>query len=238
MKKNYERHLPHQIPEGKPIFLTWNLKGAFPADVVELIRQEGERLKAEPSREGESTAERKIRHAKIAFAMSDRFLDTASGGPLDLSVPANASIVEGAILFGAPDRYDLFAWCIMANHVHILLQPRWELAKITKGIKGFSAHQINKTQNQRGRVFWQDESYDHWARDDEELFRIISYIENNPVVARLCRRPEDWAWSSARFRDRWQVGQAFQREFCQSKTGKPDLPEGFASDGKSVTLSY
>jgi hypothetical protein len=44
MKRQYERHLPHQVPEGFPIFLTWNLKGAFPKDVVKRLRDERARL--------------------------------------------------------------------------------------------------------------------------------------------------------------------------------------------------
>ena len=75
-----------------------------------------------------------------------------------------------------------------------------------KGIKGFTAYRINESRNVRGEVFWQDESYDHWVRDEEEMIRIIQYIENNPVTARLCSQPEDWPWSSARFRKEWRPG--------------------------------
>jgi type I restriction enzyme R subunit len=45
--------------------------------------------------------------------------------------------------------------------------------------------------------FWQDESYDHWVRGPEELEKIVSYIEENPVAAGLVERVEDWRWSSA-----------------------------------------
>ena len=99
----------------------------------------------------------------------------------------------------------------MSNHVHVLFTPRWELQDISQGIKGFTAHEINGLQKKRGRVFWQDESYDHWARDENELLRIIEYIENNPVVADLCTKPEDWPWSSARYRKTWPRGTAYQK---------------------------
>ena len=100
----------------------------------------------------------------------------------------------------------------MANHVHVVLTPIWELSKIMQGLKGFTALQINKLQNQVGRTFWQDESYDHWVRDDDELRRIIDYVENNPVTAGLCRRADEWPWSSARFRVRWHKGQPFHAD--------------------------
>lgn len=178
--------------------------------MVEHLRRERRRLEREPRHDGESGAERSMRHEKLLFAMSDRYLDRATKGPLCLKDPAASAIVEDSILFGTPQRYDLFAWCVMANHVHLMLIPRWELSKLTQGIKGYTAHQINGVQDARGRAFWQDESYDHWARDDDEVLRIIHYIENNPVAAGLCDRPEDWRWSSARRRGNWPVGQAFQ----------------------------
>ena len=53
-----------------------------------------------------------------------------------------------------------------------------------KGIKGYTAYRINELLGTGGEIFWQDESYDHWARDEDELMRIIQYIENNPVSRR------------------------------------------------------
>ncbi len=211
-KRSYERHLPHEIPEGFPIFLTWNLKGAVPQAVIENLRRERERLEKQPARRGEAAGARKLREEKLIFARCDRLLDQAQDGPLHLKDPRAAKIVEDSILFGVGERYDVYAWCIMANHVHALLMPTWELEKVTQGIKGYTAHEINGLQQARGRIFWQDESYDHWARDEAEVLRIIEYIERNPVSTGLCRRPEDWPWSSARFRKEWLVGQAFQPE--------------------------
>jgi REP element-mobilizing transposase RayT len=211
MKRLYQRHLPHQIPEGFPIFLTWNLKDALPKEVLEMVARERERLLREPRRSGESHSERNLRIDKIVFAIADRVLDMATDYPLHLKDPAAAKIVEGSILFGVPERYDLFAWCVMANHVHVLLTPQWELEDVTKGIKGFTAHEINGVQSARGRVFWQDESYDHWARDEAELLRIIEYIENNPVAAGLCTKQADWPFSSARLRPEWPRGTAYSR---------------------------
>jgi putative transposase len=208
-KRSYQRHLPHQVPEGFPIFLTWNLKAAIPKHVVEELRQEKERLEKKPPRAGETASAKKIRVSKMMFAMTDRFLDRATDGPMHLKDPEAAKIVEDSILFGVSQRYDLFAWCVMANHVHVLITPHWEMEDITQGIKGYTAYQINGLQKARGRVFWQDESYDHWARDEAEMLRIIEYIENNPVVAGLCRCSEDWPWSSARFRKEWLPGAPF-----------------------------
>ena len=112
----------------------------------------------------------------------------------------------------AEGRYDLFAWCVMPNHVHVVLAPRVELRRITQGIKGFTARRINALFGATGRRLWHDESYDHYARDDEELARIVAYVEANPVKAGLCGRPEEWRWSSARFRRGWRVGEPWREE--------------------------
>lgn len=205
----YLRHLPHEIPDGVPFFITWNLKGALPDEALQRFLGERERLELQPPRVGESLRDRRIRESKILFAMTDRFLDTSLTGPMDLKEPAAAKIVESSIVFGVPERYDLYAWCVMGNHVHVLLKPIWDLVAIMKSLKGFTAYEINGLTQTRGRTLWQDESYDHWVRDEEELARIIHYIENNPVAAGLCGRPEDWPWSSARFRHLVAPGQLF-----------------------------
>ncbi|MGE5191395.1 MAG: transposase [Deltaproteobacteria bacterium] len=146
----------------------------MPHKVWRMLQRERARLEKLPSRIGETPKARKIREDKLIFALADRALDWASGGPMHLKDPEAAKIVEDSIIFGVPERYDLFAWCVMANHVHVLLMPRWELEDVTHGIKGYTALQINRLEDALGRVFWQDESYDHWARDDDEMMRIIA----------------------------------------------------------------
>ena len=212
MDRYYRRHLPHEIPEGAPFFVTWNLKDALPAEARQRLRAELDRLERQPKLADESVRNRRIREGKIVFAMADRILDSGTYGPLHLKEPAAAKIVEDSILFGAGERYELLAWCVMANHVNVLFTPIWKFEKILQGMKGYTAYEINSSQNQRGRVLWQDESFDHWVRDEEELARIVFYIENNPVAAGLCSKPEDWPWSFARFRKRWPVGRPFQAD--------------------------
>src|SRR2546426_9043883 len=90
----------------------------------------------------------------------------------------------------------------MANHVHVLLEPKIDVARITKGIKGVTAKKGNQILGRTGRRLWQNESYDHWVRSPSECDRIRSYIERNPVMAGLVSRPEEWPWSSAARRPR------------------------------------
>lgn len=244
IRSHYRRHLPHQVPEGYPIFLTWNLKGAFPRSAMDEVAQEEKRLQEAPLRKNESNAERKLRISKQLFAMRDRILGNdcgefghsklCSSNVIDrdkwmfrgrsmwLADPMAACEVAISLLWGVPDRYQLWAFVVMGNHVHCLLTPEVELEVVTQGIKGYTAYQINGLQEARGRVFWQDESFDRWPRDEDELFRIIDYIEKNPVVAGLCKEPEDWRWSSSAMRRwlDWPLGQPFpvtQQDFATQR---------------------
>ena len=85
----------------------------------------------------------------------------------------------------------------MPNHVHLLILPRVPVPKITHWIKGRTAREANLLLGRTGEPFWQDESYDHWVRTGQELGRIATYIEANPVSAGLTATPEEWPWSSA-----------------------------------------
>jgi len=63
-------------------------------------------------------------------------------------------------------------------------------------LKGFTSRQANIILERSG-AFWQKESFDHWGRDELEYHGVIAYIDNNPVEAGLCAKPEEWIWSSA-----------------------------------------
>ena len=129
---------------------------------------------------------------------AERALDAASSGPLWLKDPEIAGCVERTILFGAElGHYTLRAYVVMPNHVHVLLEPLVCMHKLMSGIKGVSAHSANAKLGRTGKPFWQDESFDHWIRNAAQFERTKTYIERNPVRARLCAKPEDWPWSSA-----------------------------------------
>jgi putative transposase len=208
---SYDRRLPHRHPEGFAIFFTWNLDGAIPAAVLKEKEIERIRLENQPLRVGESARDRKIRHDKIVFVLEDRRVGTNPDGPHHLRDPRAARIVVDSILWGVPQRYELYAFVVMSNHVHLLIIPSIVPKKITQGIKGFTSFRINELHDAKGRTFWQHESYDHWARDEAEMHRIIAYIENNSVEAGLCAKAEDWPWSSAAMRGDWPIGKPWKK---------------------------
>jgi REP element-mobilizing transposase RayT len=80
--------------------------------------------------------------------------------------------------------YELVAFCIMPNHVHMLLKQKIELAKMMKQIKGSSANSLNKLLHKKGK-FWESGYYDKGIRDERHLMLTYEYIKNNPLKVGL-----------------------------------------------------
>ncbi|HUA84369.1 MAG TPA: transposase [Bryobacteraceae bacterium] len=170
----YRRDLPHWQPQGRLLFVTCRLYGSMPYGW----------------RPGGSGGH--------AFVEYDRMLESATAGPTWMARAEIAEVVANSIVYGVArlGRYDLFAWVVMPNHVHVLIDAAGNLGAIMKTLKGYTAREANRILRRRGQ-FWQHESFDHWVRDEHEFRCIANYIENNPVKAGLAARPEDYRWSSA-----------------------------------------
>ena len=125
----------------------------------------------------------------------DRLLDAARNGPRHLAIPRVAGLMSECIRFGGIRDYQLHAWVVMPNHVHLLITPRSEVSGFLGRLKSFTARQANALLDRSGQVFWQEESYGHFVRTPEEFRRIEGYILNNPVKAGLARSAEEYPWS-------------------------------------------
>jgi len=123
--------------------------------------------------------------------------------------PEVAAMVQQALLFFEGERYSLGAWCVMPNHVHVVLAPvaGHALAEILHSWKSFTAKKANRILGQSG-AFWERESFDHLIRTPRAVQRFADYVEQNPVVAGLCDRPEDWPYGSAAYRAQHDRGSA------------------------------
>ena len=139
----------------------------------------------------------------------DRLLDEGASGPLYLPVPEIAEMVVSALLDGERRfyRYQLHAFVVIPNHVHVLVTPNVLATRWLAPLKGFTAYRANELLGRQGQAFWQDESYDHLVRSDMEFDRIRSYIEENPVSAGLVTDPTQHPWSSAAGRLKGGCGQ-------------------------------
>ena len=127
----------------------------------------------------------------------DDILDLGHGTAL-LRDAENARIVEDALLHHHTHHYDLRAWCVMPNHVHVLVHTHRDhtLGTIVRGWKSYAARLINARCGREGRL-WAADYFDRYMRDDAHFDTTRRYIEMNPVAAGLCHAREDWPFSSA-----------------------------------------
>jgi putative transposase len=130
----------------------------------------------------------------------DDVLDRGIGSSV-LKNAGCADLVVEALMHGDPERYQLQAWCVMPNHVHVLLatNDKHELGGIVRLWKSYTATRINRLMGRQGPL-WARDYFDRFIRDERHFETNRRYIEMNPVSAGLCGAPEDWAFSSAGWR--------------------------------------
>ena len=176
----WRRDLPHWVPEDSIVFVTWRLAGS-PARTDSRERSKA----AKPRTFGDRLDE------------IDEKLDRLPGERW-LQDPRVAKLMADALRYGESGKsaYELIAWVIMPNHVHVLFRPMIRLDKIVRWLKVATASRANRILRRIGNEFWDREYFDHWVRSDEELTDIMEYIERNPVCAGLVKEPGDWPWSS------------------------------------------
>ncbi|HAZ63669.1 MAG TPA: hypothetical protein DCZ72_08700 [Armatimonadetes bacterium] len=124
-----------------------------------------------------------------------------------LRQPEVASQIEGILLFRHRMDYSVYAWCIMPDHVHLVLLPLQgrKLPAILHRIKGFSARRCNALLGREG-IFWQQETHDSLLYSDRDREAAVEYVVTNPVRAGLCQRVDHWRWSSAGYRAQMSAG--------------------------------
>ena len=176
-------YLPHWRVEGAAYSVIFRLHDSLPRTVLASLIEQKRLLDQSPwNIEIRTELERAI----------DRALDQHHGAAF-MRNPHVAEIVANAITCFDRDRYDLYAWCVMPNHVHVVLRPLTrELSQVVQSWKTYSGRCANEMLGRCG-TFWQREYFDRVIRDDNDLERTIEYVLSNPVKAGL----GDWRFTSA-----------------------------------------
>ena len=93
----------------------------------------------------------------------------------------------------------VLAYCLMPNHIHLLIRPTEaeSLPKMMQGVTLCYTKYFNGENGRTGRL-WECRYYSTVVDEDSYLWTLSSYIENNPVRARMVRRAEDYPYSSAK----------------------------------------
>ncbi|HMP81356.1 MAG TPA: transposase [Verrucomicrobiota bacterium] len=201
------RSFPPLTDEEKAVgFLGWHQRGYLPhCDYPGLVQFVTFRLKdSMPAvRKGEWEHLLSIEDEREKRSKLEDYLDQGIG-ECHLRDERAAILTEHALRHGHEETHELLAWCVMPNHVHVLVHT-WStpLRKLLQSWKSFSAGVVNESLGRNGS-FWEPDYWDTFMRDEEQERKAIHYIENNPVKAKLCRTAEEWRFSSARFRDEYR----------------------------------
>ncbi|HPT29123.1 MAG TPA: hypothetical protein PLZ95_22080, partial [Bryobacteraceae bacterium] len=159
------RRLPHDYPPGKWLFLTWHLHGSLPHGSF-------------PPPDKASAGE--------AFVWIDRYLDQATSGPVYLRQPAIARIVIASLHKGAAlGDFELGAFVVMANHVHVLLLPKVHPSRLLQSMKGSTAHEANRILGLTGKPFWQGNPTTIGSATN-------SSMRASPTISRTIRSRQAW----------------------------------------------
>ena len=177
-------YIPHWNLESATYAVTFRLHGSLPREVVERLREE--------RRARKSTALENM-HLRAEF---EQRVDARLHEQTDVAWMNDAriaNIVARALLHFDTERYELHAWCVMPNHVHVVVTPLapWTLAEIIHSWKSYSSTAANKLLGRTGK-FWSREYFDRIIRDEEDLSDSILYVLGNPGKAGL----ENWRWTS------------------------------------------
>ncbi len=216
IKTYYKQRLPHIQQVGASFFVTFRLHGSIPKSELTRLKEKYE-AKINQLRKVEDITRRNsmiLNTRKAYFAEYDQVLDTLDQGAKHLKDDHIAKIIKEQLHRFDRDLYDLIAYTIMSNHVHILidtniqldyenedliLEPTYTpLDKIMKRIKGASARYANIALGKTGQ-FWDRESYDIFIRHNKMLRNVIKYILNNPIKAKIVTNAKDFKWNY--FRD-------------------------------------
>lgn len=190
-----ERRLPHWSQAGTVCFLTWRTHDSLPSIILDTwfneraawLLQRG----INPTDADWRSALSKLGN-KLVRQFMDAFwnrwhdaLDESYGGCV-LKEQQIAAEVAKSLHHLDGQRYILYDFVVMPNHVHILAAFLHQDAMLAQceSWKHFTAREINKRLGRKGR-FWQQDSFDHLVRSEEQFQFLRRYIAENPKRAKL-----------------------------------------------------
>src|SRR5260370_1269781 len=190
-------YLPHWECDHAIYFVTFRLADSLSQELLARLRQERAMLERARSAAFQAASssplasvadqarERKLR---AILQKAERCLDDGLGHCY-MRDSRIAKIVADTLKHFHRQRYDLIAWCVMPNHVHVIFSPLGEetLETTLHAWKSYSAHEANNLLGRTGH-FWQREYFDHIVRNEGSLYKMIPYVEEHPQQAGL----QDW----------------------------------------------
>lgn len=193
-------HLPHWQCNNAIYHISFRLADSVPQSVLERWLRERECLISNAKQHGIEPEEETERKAQYLYSEQiEKYLDIGYGRCY-LSKNEIANLVTGSFTYFDNVRYHLHAWCVMPNHVHVIVEamPNNDLSKIIHSWKSYTAHRANAILGLTG-TFWQPDAYNHIIRSKKEYLFQIQYTWENPEKARLQNWP--WRWKTDHITD-------------------------------------
>jgi REP element-mobilizing transposase RayT len=194
LEKFHIRHgayLPHWTRNGGVYAVTFRLADSLPQSVLVSWKTERNNIIQNAKQQGRPLSDvEENRLYQLYSEKVESYLD-AGHGMCELQHDELAKMTQDTLFHFDGKRYDLLAWCIMPNHVHVVVYPYkgFQLSRILHSWKSYSAKQANRLLGREGS-FWQTEYYDHLIRDESDLRHAVQYLLENPGKAGLV----DWPW--------------------------------------------
>jgi len=161
----------------------------MPAEFREELRAERHVRIAELERlKGRATPAELRAIDRIIRERAEEYLDRGAGACW-MKYPRVAELVANALTHFDESRYLLFAWTVMPNHVHVVMNAYERIDQILFSWKSFTAKKANRLLSRDGE-FWQEDYWDRTIRNDKEFERTVDYVIENPAKAGLV----DWPW--------------------------------------------
>ena len=198
------RFLPHLQETGREISLTWRLEGELPQSILALVdemKSVMRQIEAQPNQPARTDLYSE--YLELTEVYDDQ-LGKYKGTGIDLSTPVIAEIITTAFHFYDSSLYELQAYCVMPNHVHLLILPLLQasgkhahVSDIVRRIKGYTSKQIKAKTPADGAV-WRADYFDRFIRDDKDRYNVVEYILNNPLKAGLAEEQRSWPYNFAK----------------------------------------
>ena len=211
--KDWHRRF-HSVPhrENKALqSITFRLYDSLPKEMIEEIK-----LKLDINEDDDSCDS--IQYQRLRQKIAE--YEDAGYGQCFLRDERIAAIMQDTLKHFDGERYQLICWCIMPNHVHVLIEVNegWSLSRIMHGWRSYTAKEANRILGRTGKI-WMEEYYDRYIRDDYHLQKTINYILNNPANAGL----DEWPWVGERGTGFQPVLQA--SGLCPGSTGSQPVSQ-------------
>jgi len=193
-------YLPHRDEPGLTQFVTFHLFDSFPQSLrsewehLAKIEDDIERREQLEEYLDKGRGECHLRRPEVAKLVEENFKEFSDNCGSTMVSKGNAA-----------SRYELRAWVVMPNHVHVLFKVgEVSMGETVGAWKKHTGRLANRILGKRG-AFWAEDYFDIFMRDAEHERKTVRYIESNPTKAKLVGEAKKWSWGSARFRDEFGV---------------------------------